>query len=103
MEESFKSERAPHITPQLFLSSSVLCLTLSLPFLLQYLFFKSRVFGSSSLPPSLQEELLESSDDEDDSTRSDEKQSGSVIDLEDLGSIMTSVKKAKVRHHAPAQ
>ncbi|XP_076002695.1 S-adenosyl-L-methionine-dependent tRNA 4-demethylwyosine synthase TYW1 isoform X1 [Genypterus blacodes] len=46
-------------------------------------------------PHSSEEELLESSDDEDDSTRSDEKLSGSVVDLEDLGSIMTSVRKAK--------
>ncbi|KAF7656138.1 hypothetical protein LDENG_00045850 [Lucifuga dentata] len=42
-----------------------------------------------------EEELLESSSDDEDSPLSEEKKSGSVVDVEDLGSIMNSVKKAK--------
>uniref|UniRef100_A0A3P8TCW0 S-adenosyl-L-methionine-dependent tRNA 4-demethylwyosine synthase TYW1 n=1 Tax=Amphiprion percula TaxID=161767 RepID=A0A3P8TCW0_AMPPE len=48
---------------------------------------------------SSEEELIESSSDEEESGPSDEKKSGSVIDMEDLGNIMNSVKKAKVRLH----
>uniref|UniRef100_A0A3P8TGG0 S-adenosyl-L-methionine-dependent tRNA 4-demethylwyosine synthase TYW1 n=1 Tax=Amphiprion percula TaxID=161767 RepID=A0A3P8TGG0_AMPPE len=44
---------------------------------------------------SSEEELIESSSDEEESGPSDEKKSGSVIDMEDLGNIMNSVKKAK--------
>ena len=43
-----------------------------------------------------QEELIESSSDEE-SGPQDEKKSASVVDVEDLGNIMNSVKKAKVR------
>ncbi|XP_062241579.1 S-adenosyl-L-methionine-dependent tRNA 4-demethylwyosine synthase TYW1 [Platichthys flesus] len=44
---------------------------------------------------SSEEELMESSSDEDESGPQDEKKSGSVVDMEDLGNIMTSMKKAK--------
>ncbi|XP_060928586.1 S-adenosyl-L-methionine-dependent tRNA 4-demethylwyosine synthase TYW1 [Limanda limanda] len=44
---------------------------------------------------SSEEELLESSSDEDESGTQDEKKSGSVVDMEDLGNIMNSMKKAK--------
>ncbi|CAB1450387.1 unnamed protein product [Pleuronectes platessa] len=44
---------------------------------------------------SSEEELMESSSDEDESGPQDEKRSGSVVDMEDLGNIMTSMKKAK--------
>uniref|UniRef100_A0A4W6CWS1 S-adenosyl-L-methionine-dependent tRNA 4-demethylwyosine synthase TYW1 n=1 Tax=Lates calcarifer TaxID=8187 RepID=A0A4W6CWS1_LATCA len=40
------------------------------------------------------EELIESSSDEDESGLQDEKKSGSVVDMEDLGNIMNSAKKA---------
>ena len=40
---------------------------------------------------------MESSSDEDESGRQDEKRSGSVVDMEDLGTVMNSMKKAKVR------
>uniref|UniRef100_A0A3B4T7D5 S-adenosyl-L-methionine-dependent tRNA 4-demethylwyosine synthase TYW1 n=1 Tax=Seriola dumerili TaxID=41447 RepID=A0A3B4T7D5_SERDU len=39
--------------------------------------------------------LIESSSDEDESGLQDEKKSGSVVDMEDLGNIMNSAKKAK--------
>lgn len=39
---------------------------------------------------------MESSSDEDESSLQDEK-NGSVVDMEDLGNIMNSAKKAKVR------
>uniref|UniRef100_A0A4W6CWI6 S-adenosyl-L-methionine-dependent tRNA 4-demethylwyosine synthase TYW1 n=1 Tax=Lates calcarifer TaxID=8187 RepID=A0A4W6CWI6_LATCA len=41
------------------------------------------------------EELIESSSDEDESGLQDEKKSGSVVDMEDLGNIMNSAKKSK--------
>ncbi|XP_062275232.1 S-adenosyl-L-methionine-dependent tRNA 4-demethylwyosine synthase TYW1 [Scomber scombrus] len=44
---------------------------------------------------SSEEDLLESSSDEEDSAMQDEKKPGSVVDMEDLGNIMNSVKKAK--------
>lgn len=44
-----------------------------------------------------QDALIESSSDEDESSLEDEKKSRSVVDMEDLGNIMNSVKKAKVR------
>ncbi|XP_041851100.1 S-adenosyl-L-methionine-dependent tRNA 4-demethylwyosine synthase TYW1 [Melanotaenia boesemani] len=44
-------------------------------------------------------DLIESSSDEDESGSPDEKKSGSVVDMEDLGNIMSSVKKAKVKEH----
>ncbi|XP_050921338.1 S-adenosyl-L-methionine-dependent tRNA 4-demethylwyosine synthase TYW1 isoform X2 [Lates calcarifer] len=43
---------------------------------------------------SSEEELIESSSDEDESGLQDEKKSGSVVDMEDLGNIMNSAKKA---------
>uniref|UniRef100_A0AAQ5XYU8 S-adenosyl-L-methionine-dependent tRNA 4-demethylwyosine synthase TYW1 n=1 Tax=Amphiprion ocellaris TaxID=80972 RepID=A0AAQ5XYU8_AMPOC len=49
------------------------------------------------------EELIESSSDEEESGPSDEKKSGSVVDMEDLGNIMNSIKKAKVRLHREVQ
>ncbi|CAJ1064914.1 S-adenosyl-L-methionine-dependent tRNA 4-demethylwyosine synthase TYW1 [Xyrichtys novacula] len=42
-----------------------------------------------------EEDLLESSSDEDESGLQEEKRSGSVVDMEDLGNIMSSAKKAK--------
>ncbi|XP_042343251.1 S-adenosyl-L-methionine-dependent tRNA 4-demethylwyosine synthase TYW1 [Plectropomus leopardus] len=44
---------------------------------------------------SSEEDLMESSSDEEESGLQDEKKSGSVVDVEDLGNIMNSVKKAK--------
>ncbi|XP_076591832.1 S-adenosyl-L-methionine-dependent tRNA 4-demethylwyosine synthase TYW1 [Chaetodon auriga] len=44
---------------------------------------------------SSEEDLMESSSDEEESGMQDEKRSGSVVDMEDLGNIMSSVKKAK--------
>ncbi|XP_051254021.1 S-adenosyl-L-methionine-dependent tRNA 4-demethylwyosine synthase TYW1 [Dicentrarchus labrax] len=44
---------------------------------------------------SSEEDLMESSSDEEESGLQDEKKSGSVVDMEDLGNIMSSVKKAK--------
>lgn len=44
-----------------------------------------------------QEELIESSSDDEESGPQDEEKSASVVDVEDLGNIMNSVKKAKVR------
>uniref|UniRef100_A0A4W6CX46 S-adenosyl-L-methionine-dependent tRNA 4-demethylwyosine synthase TYW1 n=1 Tax=Lates calcarifer TaxID=8187 RepID=A0A4W6CX46_LATCA len=44
-------------------------------------------------------ENCESSSDEDESGLQDEKKSGSVVDMEDLGNIMNSAKKAMVRLH----
>ncbi|XP_047451024.1 S-adenosyl-L-methionine-dependent tRNA 4-demethylwyosine synthase TYW1 [Mugil cephalus] len=44
---------------------------------------------------SSEEDLMETSSDEDESVQLDEKKSGSVVDVEDLGNIMNSVKKAK--------
>uniref|UniRef100_A0AAQ6AI66 S-adenosyl-L-methionine-dependent tRNA 4-demethylwyosine synthase TYW1 n=1 Tax=Amphiprion ocellaris TaxID=80972 RepID=A0AAQ6AI66_AMPOC len=46
---------------------------------------------------SSEEELIESSSDEEESGPSDEKKSGSVVDMEDLGNIMNSIKKAKAK------
>lgn len=43
---------------------------------------------------------MESSSDEEGSGLEDEKKSGSVVDMEDLGNIMNSVKKAKVVQHS---
>ncbi|XP_023271837.1 S-adenosyl-L-methionine-dependent tRNA 4-demethylwyosine synthase [Seriola lalandi dorsalis] len=45
--------------------------------------------------PSPEDALIESSSDEDESGLQDEKKSGSVVDMEDLGNIMNSAKKAK--------
>ncbi|XP_041669775.1 S-adenosyl-L-methionine-dependent tRNA 4-demethylwyosine synthase TYW1 [Cheilinus undulatus] len=42
-----------------------------------------------------EEDLMESSTDEDESGSHEEKRSGSVVDMEDLGNIMSSAKKAK--------
>lgn len=44
----------------------------------------------------VQGELIESSSDEDESGLQDEKQSGSVLDMEDLGNIMNHVNQKKV-------
>ncbi|XP_019943960.2 S-adenosyl-L-methionine-dependent tRNA 4-demethylwyosine synthase TYW1 isoform X1 [Paralichthys olivaceus] len=44
---------------------------------------------------SSEEELMESSSDEDETALHDEKKSSSVVDMEDLGNIMNSIKKAK--------
>lgn len=44
---------------------------------------------------SSEEDLMESSSDEEGSGLQDEKTSGSVVDMEDLGNIMNSVKRAK--------
>ncbi|XP_071378603.1 S-adenosyl-L-methionine-dependent tRNA 4-demethylwyosine synthase TYW1 [Centroberyx affinis] len=44
---------------------------------------------------SSEEELMESSSDEEESAVTDERKPGSVVDVEDLGSIMNSIKKAK--------
>ncbi|KAL3057866.1 hypothetical protein OYC64_008172 [Pagothenia borchgrevinki] len=44
---------------------------------------------------SSEEDLMESSSDEEESGLQDEKTSGSVVDMEDLGNIMNSVKRAK--------
>ncbi|KAI4815509.1 hypothetical protein KUCAC02_005651, partial [Chaenocephalus aceratus] len=44
---------------------------------------------------SSEEDLIESSSDEEGSGLQDEKTSGSVVDMEDLGNIMNSVKRAK--------
>lgn len=46
-----------------------------------------------------QDDLVESSSDEDESGLPDEKKT--VLDVEDLGNIMNSVKKAKVRLPPP--
>lgn len=46
-----------------------------------------------------QEDLVESSSDEDEAGLQDEKKSGLVVDMEDLGNIMNSARKAKVRLH----
>ncbi|KAI9542180.1 hypothetical protein NQZ68_022233, partial [Dissostichus eleginoides] len=46
---------------------------------------------------SSEEDLMESSSDEEESGLQDEKTSGSVVDMEDLGNIMNSVKRAKAR------
>lgn len=40
--------------------------------------------------------MIESSSDEDESGLQDEKQSGSVLDMEDLGNIMNRVNQRKV-------
>uniref|UniRef100_UPI003AAC172D S-adenosyl-L-methionine-dependent tRNA 4-demethylwyosine synthase TYW1 n=1 Tax=Centroberyx gerrardi TaxID=166262 RepID=UPI003AAC172D len=47
---------------------------------------------------SSEEELMESSSDEEESAMTDERKPGSVVDVEDLGSIMNSVKKAKSKN-----
>nr|XP_046245829.1 S-adenosyl-L-methionine-dependent tRNA 4-demethylwyosine synthase TYW1 isoform X2 [Scatophagus argus] len=44
---------------------------------------------------SSEEDLIESSSDEEESGLQDEKKSGSVVDMEDLGNIMNGAKKAK--------
>ncbi|XP_071351773.1 S-adenosyl-L-methionine-dependent tRNA 4-demethylwyosine synthase TYW1 [Trachinotus anak] len=44
---------------------------------------------------SSEEALIESSSDEDESGLQDEKKSGSVVDMEDLGNLMNNAKKAK--------
>ncbi|XP_031719335.1 S-adenosyl-L-methionine-dependent tRNA 4-demethylwyosine synthase TYW1 isoform X2 [Anarrhichthys ocellatus] len=44
---------------------------------------------------SSEEDLVESSSDEEESGLQDEKNSGSVVDMEDLGNIMSSAKRAK--------
>lgn len=44
----------------------------------------------------VQGELIESSSDEDESGLQDEKQSGSMLDMEDLGNIMNRVNQRKV-------
>ncbi|XP_034722849.1 S-adenosyl-L-methionine-dependent tRNA 4-demethylwyosine synthase TYW1 [Etheostoma cragini] len=44
---------------------------------------------------SSEEDLIESSSDDEDSSLQDEKHSGSVVDMEDLGKIMSSAKKEK--------
>uniref|UniRef100_A0A1A7Y1L5 S-adenosyl-L-methionine-dependent tRNA 4-demethylwyosine synthase TYW1 n=1 Tax=Iconisemion striatum TaxID=60296 RepID=A0A1A7Y1L5_9TELE len=49
----------------------------------------------SSPDTSSEVDRMESSSDEDESGLADERSSGSVVDVEDLGNIMTSAKKAK--------
>lgn len=44
----------------------------------------------------LQGELIESSSDEEESGLQEEKQSGTMLDMEDLGNIMNLVNKTKV-------
>ncbi|MEQ2195835.1 S-adenosyl-L-methionine-dependent tRNA 4-demethylwyosine synthase, partial [Xenoophorus captivus] len=44
-------------------------------------------------------DLIESSSEDEESVLPDEKISRSVVDVEDLGNIMTNIKKAKVRFH----
>ncbi|KAM3615604.1 uncharacterized protein V6R79_004923 [Siganus canaliculatus] len=51
---------------------------------------------------SSEEELIESSSDEDESGPQDEKKSSSVVDVEDLGNIMISAKKAKSKEERRA-
>lgn len=46
---------------------------------------------------SSEEELIESSSDEEESGLQEEKKSASVVDVEDLGNIMTSARKAKAK------
>ncbi|XP_017292651.1 S-adenosyl-L-methionine-dependent tRNA 4-demethylwyosine synthase TYW1 [Kryptolebias marmoratus] len=50
---------------------------------------------ASSHDNSSEVDLIDSSSDDDESGFLDEKRSGSVVDVEDLGNIMSSVKKAK--------
>ncbi|KAM9733441.1 LOW QUALITY PROTEIN: S-adenosyl-L-methionine-dependent tRNA 4-demethylwyosine synthase TYW1 [Menidia menidia] len=53
-------------------------------------------------PPHREEgDLMESSSDEDESGPPEEKKAGSVVDVEDLGNIMNSVKRAKSREDGP--
>ncbi|KAK5869127.1 hypothetical protein PBY51_010082 [Eleginops maclovinus] len=49
---------------------------------------------------SSEEDLMESSSDEEESGLQDENKSGSVVDMEDLGNIMNSVKRAKSKEEA---
>uniref|UniRef100_A0A667YLC7 tRNA 4-demethylwyosine synthase (AdoMet-dependent) n=1 Tax=Myripristis murdjan TaxID=586833 RepID=A0A667YLC7_9TELE len=50
----------------------------------------------AALHDNFEAELVESSSDEEESALPEESQSGSVVDVEDLGRIMNSVRKAKV-------
>uniref|UniRef100_A0A8C2Z9U7 tRNA 4-demethylwyosine synthase (AdoMet-dependent) n=1 Tax=Cyclopterus lumpus TaxID=8103 RepID=A0A8C2Z9U7_CYCLU len=52
---------------------------------------------TTALQNSSEDELVESSSDEEESGLQDEEKSGSVVDMEDLGNIMSSAKRAKVR------
>lgn len=56
---------------------------------------KAALQGNSS-----EEDLMESSSDEEESGLQDEKKSGSVVDMEDLGNIMNSAKKAKSKEES---
>ncbi|XP_070685093.1 S-adenosyl-L-methionine-dependent tRNA 4-demethylwyosine synthase TYW1 [Pempheris klunzingeri] len=49
-----------------------------------------------------EEDLMESSSDEEESGLQDEKKSGSVVDMEDLGNIMNSAKKSKSKEEGQA-
>uniref|UniRef100_A0A8C2Z9N1 S-adenosyl-L-methionine-dependent tRNA 4-demethylwyosine synthase TYW1 n=1 Tax=Cyclopterus lumpus TaxID=8103 RepID=A0A8C2Z9N1_CYCLU len=51
---------------------------------------------TTALQNSSEDELVESSSDEEESGLQDEEKSGSVVDMEDLGNIMSSAKRAKV-------
>lgn len=50
---------------------------------------------ATQLNNSSEDDLLESSSDEEESGLQDERKAGPVVDMEDIGSIMNSVKKAK--------
>uniref|UniRef100_A0A8C2Z9P3 tRNA 4-demethylwyosine synthase (AdoMet-dependent) n=1 Tax=Cyclopterus lumpus TaxID=8103 RepID=A0A8C2Z9P3_CYCLU len=50
---------------------------------------------TTALQNSSEDELVESSSDEEESGLQDEEKSGSVVDMEDLGNIMSSAKRAK--------
>lgn len=70
-------------------------------FLFIYLFAYSSSYSSNILLFHLcyfllQGELIESSSDEEESGLQDEKRSGSMFDMEDLGNIMNRVNKTKV-------
>lgn len=56
----------------------------------------NHIFGFLPCYFLVQGELIESSSDEDESGLQDEKQSGSVLDMEDLGNIMNRVNQKKV-------
>ncbi|XP_049922548.1 S-adenosyl-L-methionine-dependent tRNA 4-demethylwyosine synthase TYW1 [Epinephelus moara] len=56
---------------------------------------KTALQGNSS-----EDDLMESSSDEEESALQDEKKAGSVVDMEDLGNIMNSAKKAKSKEES---
>uniref|UniRef100_A0A8C2Z9I5 S-adenosyl-L-methionine-dependent tRNA 4-demethylwyosine synthase TYW1 n=1 Tax=Cyclopterus lumpus TaxID=8103 RepID=A0A8C2Z9I5_CYCLU len=57
---------------------------------------------TTALQNSSEDELVESSSDEEESGLQDEEKSGSVVDMEDLGNIMSSAKRAKSKEEAGA-